>query len=1449
MKKKFFIKFVLVAFVCSFFISLLTSCKSALMLSKIQMKDTETIEIKVGEFSYDDKIVELIYSNGSKEEINLTADMIPDVEKLKFYKFGDQEVKVVYGRFSTTFKINVVRNDFSDIYKLEDKTFIYDGNAHSLSLSEELPEGATVEYTYGNSFTNVGKYDVVAVISKDGYNSKTLKATLTIVKAPYDTSDITFSDYTTYYDGTKKEIVAENVPSSLSVSYEYYYEGSTVKIAKAVDAGTYKVVAKFTNSNENFEEIPNKEATLTISKAKYDMSNVKFENDIKVYDGVKYTPSISSDSTLPSGVTVSYKTYNEDKTEEVESNANAAIYTLEANFTGDSKNYEAIESMTAKLVVTPQKISIADAVSLNSKTVNYDGMPHSLEIQGTLPEKVVVEYNKLNLIYAGTYEIVATFSTTDPNYETDIDNLTEYLIINKINVTLDMSADDTEQKEITTDDVSFNHILRFSDIAGSHLYQDIIVDTSNIKYVIYNGTKVPLNSNVQISSTKVINDDLDVDMVISPYSLGLYTAANTLATKTTTFDSGKLYSDAECTTEVTKDTYITTLEKSYDEYEELFYSYNGFIKVEYPYSLGLYELNSDNEYVKTTGISWLDRKYYTLDSSTGTYTQATPNTLGLYIIKDKDIVDADNLEYYYNYINGDYDYTINFNMENEEENNSINIAPITGIYRYVDLNLSITDLSYDSTNKSFSISKLSTTFSNTYKIESLKITDSAGTEIAYATDGLENGKEYNIEISFTWNINAETDKVYIAPFKATFTYINTGLTTDNISYDGTALKLINASGYTLDSFTLVDASAEFSSTVESFDYTLESGSSYSYTIKFKNTDNSKLIGDVTGKFRYFQVDITTLNYTYDGTTFTITDLDTSFALKAVSLVDSSSNAITINNLGTNSFECSLTNGKTYTLVPTLKFSETTTWDNLFYVNTYTFKYADTGFTIANISYDASTKEISLIGLNSNYTLLSLTLATGGNTLTPTEADTFKYSLEEDTEYTYEIKLNNSEGNTIFNSITGTFTYKNVSYSASNIDYDGSALILNNLPSGYSVRKFYFYNSDGEEILETDSFPQTIDITLNSEYSYVLLLENDSLETELINANKGKFKYSDIGLTSSNISYTSGTRSIDLTGIDTNYSISSLIVAKAVTPASLGLYTSAPYTIADSDETDPLDQVINGTYYTQYTKVTSPTETDFNAGKYYVDTPSAPYKVTYSDNITVIQGYYYYNYYGITGTSTGYYIVNNPETGKKYYVTRTYELATGTYNSSTTYYEKNDGFVVATPYNQGLYYYTGTSYTLALDNDSFRFETNDEPNDIKYYRSAVDSNNSSYDCLALAYGISLYTYDSSKLAGSETTFDGVQKYYNSNNEVVTAKSLNLYTYDSTTNSYIASTSEDEIIPAGTYYQLEEIEYNSGYKTTNTLSSGTYEVIVSLTCSDATDSYCIIVKKYKIDLVVS
>ena len=455
-------------------VGMATGCSASSDIVGIHMTDPETHSIYYGNFSYEGISVTVDFRDGSFKEIPLEEEMISEIERLKFFKMGPQEVEVVFRhRYKTIMPIEVILNEFKDSYALVGYECTYDGNPHTVKLNQELPEGATIAYPYGNTFINAGSYEVTGVISKNGYASKTLKTTLTIHQAEHDTKDLLFEDATVVYNGEMQSILVQNVPEGVEVTYNAFDLASGFPVYKVVNAGTYRIEATFKDTSPNYAQIEKKEAILTIQKANYDISGVKFDNATRQYDGKDYYPAISGQSFLPTGLKPRYSIYDSEGQQVsyydatgvfVPNDAKVGTYTMKVEFEGiDEVNYLPIEPLTATLKVSKRVIEIKDYVAFLSKTVDFDPAltVHSLAISGTskgsLPEdKVSVRYENNDQIYAGEYEVKAIFEAKDPNETVDLPELTAYLIINRIRQSVKVKNETTGKytEDFTKDNIS-----------------------------------------------------------------------------------------------------------------------------------------------------------------------------------------------------------------------------------------------------------------------------------------------------------------------------------------------------------------------------------------------------------------------------------------------------------------------------------------------------------------------------------------------------------------------------------------------------------------------------------------------------------------------------------------------------------------------------------------------------------------------------------------------------------------------------------------------------------------------------------------------------------------------------------------------------------------------------------------------------------------------------------
>lgn len=268
--------------------------------------------------------------------------------------------------------------------------FVYDGTEKKIVIGGTLPEGASVSYE-GNSATDAGTYTASVTVTCKGYKTYTASAPLIINKA--DITGVTLDSLNAIYDGTEKEItVSGTLPEGVSVEYT----GN-----RATEVGTHPVSATVSGRNYNTLEL---NAFIIIEEAPtvpdQDILGVMLDGASFVYDGSEKSLAVSG--TLPEGVKVEYAGNGK---------VDAGTYTVTAVLSGEG--YRTL-TLTAEMKITKATLT---GITLSDATFTYaEGVYRSLEIRGTLPEGVTVEYTGNEKCEAGTYTVTAVIS--GDNYET-----------------------------------------------------------------------------------------------------------------------------------------------------------------------------------------------------------------------------------------------------------------------------------------------------------------------------------------------------------------------------------------------------------------------------------------------------------------------------------------------------------------------------------------------------------------------------------------------------------------------------------------------------------------------------------------------------------------------------------------------------------------------------------------------------------------------------------------------------------------------------------------------------------------------------------------------------------------------------------------------------------------------------------------------------------------------
>ncbi len=393
-----------------------------------------TLTITKGVFNdsmFMDKTVPYDGMSHTIEVVNAPADAtITYSNNGPFVEIGEYEISVTieaehYTTATKTATLTITKGELNEV-TFVDQSIGYDGATHTLEV-ENLPEGASVTYTNNGPFTEVGTYEITALVQKENYNDKTLTATLTINKGTI--TGVTFADGTFKYNGGIKRIYVSGAPRGATVTYENNGQ---------IEIGEYIVTAKV--SRPNYEDLV-LTAKLTIELGV--MNNVTFPNRTYSYKPEGYTPTLNN---LPYGATVSFDVQT----------PLVAIGRYEITATVTCPNYED-KTLTAVYLINPA--SFASNVTMYSDSFEYDGVPHSLKVQN-LPANASVTYtsdvpgvtNKATDI--GTYNITATVSA--PNYQDKV-----------IEATLTIS----EKKSRKYMAVDFNDVIYFKNpLDNDYLY-------------------------------------------------------------------------------------------------------------------------------------------------------------------------------------------------------------------------------------------------------------------------------------------------------------------------------------------------------------------------------------------------------------------------------------------------------------------------------------------------------------------------------------------------------------------------------------------------------------------------------------------------------------------------------------------------------------------------------------------------------------------------------------------------------------------------------------------------------------------------------------------------------------------------------------------------------------------------------------------------------------------
>ena len=377
----------------------------------------------------------------------------------------------VTARLTTTVQIQRAKYDMSGV-RFEGKEVVYDGTAHSVTISGTLPQGVsspvyTINEKMTSSATDVGEYTVKATFVNDNPNYEAIpemQATLKITPAEYTVKgvDLVFhhedgnliNGATKIYDGKGVTFDLNDynkLSKKVSVAFSVYDKDGTListsnKNTGILNAGVYTVKVEFLlKDGKNYLPIDPLVRTFEVLKAEYPSidESVQFVSSQATYDGKEH--SLAIEGLLPDDVTVSYEYYLEGvlvvdgEGKPAQSVVDAGRYTVKAVLSHTDVNRKEIVPLSATLQVEKAKLNTLMMRFEYEKTWVYDGAPKSVTVVGQ-PEDL-----EINLTYYQNGSLV-----TDENGApaTAVTEVGEYTVMVDFNVTNDNYAS-MEQMSLT----------------------------------------------------------------------------------------------------------------------------------------------------------------------------------------------------------------------------------------------------------------------------------------------------------------------------------------------------------------------------------------------------------------------------------------------------------------------------------------------------------------------------------------------------------------------------------------------------------------------------------------------------------------------------------------------------------------------------------------------------------------------------------------------------------------------------------------------------------------------------------------------------------------------------------------------------------------------------------------------------------------------------------------
>ncbi len=361
------------------------------------------------------------------------------------------------------------------------------GKTEEVALNEDMILDADIV-----KFYQVGDHDVTV-----SYGEKTCGFKISVKRGTLE--NIKFSENNVFtYDGKAHTVELEgDIPANAVITYP---GGNSF-----TNAGTYNVTAVVTCEGYVTGKAT---TTVTIERAKYDMSGIKFESKEVSYDGKSHSLEIEGE--LPEGVSGPTYYINGNK---LSSAIDVGEYKVVATFATNNMNYEAIPNMEATLKITSSEYNV-DGLDIAFKNHNgsvidglqkiYDAESITVDINDRkiLPVGTQISFkiadsegNEVTVIKdVGVYEVKAEFIVPDNKNHKDIQPIVRHFEVKKAKYDIENIHFDSEIW--VYDEKNHSIFLSFPD--------DFDTDEVDVRYEYYLGKDLLLDGEGK-PLTSVIN--------------------------------------------------------------------------------------------------------------------------------------------------------------------------------------------------------------------------------------------------------------------------------------------------------------------------------------------------------------------------------------------------------------------------------------------------------------------------------------------------------------------------------------------------------------------------------------------------------------------------------------------------------------------------------------------------------------------------------------------------------------------------------------------------------------------------------------------------------------------------------------------------------------------------------------------------------------------------------